>query len=76
MPVVFASFEKPKQQFDPFYLQFFKPGMLMVGFAAGVQPPAARRVPLAPPVPPRSDGEAVKEAQSTGGAKAVGHGLE
>ncbi|MGO8691170.1 MAG: hypothetical protein ACLQLG_16230 [Thermoguttaceae bacterium] len=35
MPVVFASFEKPKQQFDPFYLQFFKPGMLMVGFAAG-----------------------------------------
>ncbi len=34
MPVVFAGFEKPKQQFDPFYLQFFKPGMLMVGFAA------------------------------------------
>ena len=32
-PVVFAQFEKPKERFDPFYLQFFKPGTVIVGFA-------------------------------------------
>jgi hypothetical protein len=32
-PILFARFEKPNEQFDPFYLQFFKPAAVIVGFA-------------------------------------------
>ncbi len=32
-PILFARFEKPNEQFDPFYLQFFKPAVVIVGFA-------------------------------------------